>query len=69
MRESQVLEVVRSDGPITAEVIAARLYPDLIEELVPRARQSVHAHLRKLVVDGEVATKDPDDESGEWAVP
>jgi glyoxylase-like metal-dependent hydrolase (beta-lactamase superfamily II) len=68
MREAQVLEAVRTDGPTTAAAIAEGLYKDLIEELVPRARQSVHAHLRKLAEDDEVTTKDRDDEAAEWSV-
>lgn len=67
MREAQVLASVRADGPTTAEAIAAALYPDLVEELVPRARQSVHAHLRKLAEDGEITTEDADDESSAWS--
>jgi hypothetical protein len=37
-----------------------------VEELVPRARQSVHAHLRKLADEGVVRTDDRDDESSPW---
>jgi glyoxylase-like metal-dependent hydrolase (beta-lactamase superfamily II) len=67
-RERQVLEAVRgAGGPVTPADIVPELYPDLIEELVPRARQSVHAHLRKLGDDGEVVGVDPDDESAAWS--
>ena len=66
MREAQVLEVVRADGPVAPAAVAERLYVDLVEELVPRARQSVHAHLRKLGDDGAVTTDDPDDEASSW---
>jgi glyoxylase-like metal-dependent hydrolase (beta-lactamase superfamily II) len=67
MREAQVREVVQDQGPIAPAAIVEQLYPDLVEELVPRARQSVHAHLRKLLADGDVTTNDPDDESSSWA--
>jgi hydroxyacylglutathione hydrolase len=65
-REQQVLGSVQH-GDKTIEQIVARLYPDLIEELVPRAEQTVHAHLRKLAADGKVATGDVDDADGEWS--
>jgi glyoxylase-like metal-dependent hydrolase (beta-lactamase superfamily II) len=64
-REQQVLGALAAGDRLIADVVA-RLYPGLIDELVPRARQSVHAHLRKLVADGLVASGDVDDESSEW---
>ena len=63
-REAQVLDAVRSAGTTTIDAIVADLYPDLVEELVPRAKQSVHAHLIKLAADGEVRGDDPD---GDWS--
>ncbi len=63
-REAQVLAAVQEAGTTTIDEIVAQLYPALIEELVPRAKQSVHAHLRKLVDDGKVAGDDPD---GDWS--
>jgi glyoxylase-like metal-dependent hydrolase (beta-lactamase superfamily II) len=65
-RERQVLEAVRA-GDGTTEQVVARLYPGLIDELVPRAKQTVHAHLRKLASEGIVATQDADDADGEWS--
>jgi glyoxylase-like metal-dependent hydrolase (beta-lactamase superfamily II) len=65
-REQQVLKCVR-DGDRTTDQIASRLYPDLIEELVPRAKQTVHAHLRKLATERKVTTPDADDADGEWS--
>lgn len=61
-REAQVLAAV-TGGTTTIEAIVADLYPDLIEELVPRAAQSVHAHLRKLAAEGSVTGDDPE---GTW---
>jgi glyoxylase-like metal-dependent hydrolase (beta-lactamase superfamily II) len=67
-RERQVLAAVEAaaDGTTAADV-AAGIYTDLVEELVPRARQSVHAHLRKLADDGRVTSTDPDDEASRWS--
>jgi glyoxylase-like metal-dependent hydrolase (beta-lactamase superfamily II) len=64
-RERQVLNALRA-GDTTAAAIVDRLYVGLIDALVPRARQSVHAHLRKLVADGRVDTADIDDLEGAW---
>ena len=64
-REQQVLGALAEGDRLIADVVS-RLYPDLIDELVPRARQSVHAHLRKLAAEGVVTTGDIDDEGGEW---
>ena len=63
-REAQVLDAVRGAGSTTIADVVAALYPDLVDELVPRARQSVHAHLVKLRDEGSVAGDDPD---GEWS--
>jgi glyoxylase-like metal-dependent hydrolase (beta-lactamase superfamily II) len=65
-REQQVLDAVASGDRTTAEIVA-RLYVDLIDELVPRARQSVHAHLRKLAAEGRVTTKNVDDPDALWS--
>lgn len=62
-REAQILAVVEAAGTTTIDAIVAELYPDLIEELVPRAAQSVHAHLLKSAGEGKVSGDDPD---GEW---
>ncbi len=64
-REDQVMNAVQC-GDRTVEAIVARLYPGLIDDLVPRARQTVHAHLRKLTADGRVTTSDADDEAADW---
>ena len=61
-REAQVLAAVKG-GTTTIDAIVAALYPGLVEELVPRAAQSVHAHLRKLAADGAVTGDDPE---GAW---
>src|SRR3546814_20407373 len=62
-REAQVLAAVQAAGTTTIPAIVGQLYDGLIEELVPRAAQSVHAHLRKLVADGRVRGEALD---GDW---
>ena len=57
-REAQVLEAVTAAGTASIEELVAGIYPDLVDELVPRAAQSVHAHLRKLADDGLVTGSD-----------
>jgi len=64
-REAQVLGAVRSAGSTTIADVVEGLYPGLIEELVPRARQSVHAHLLKLAQEGHVLGDDPE---STWSV-
>ena len=66
-RERQVLDAVAA-GDRTTAAIVDRLYPDLVEELVIRARQTVHAHLRKLAEDRRAESVDPDDIDAEWAL-
>ena len=66
-REQQVLDAV-GDGDRTTAEIVTRLYVGLIDELVPRAQQSVHAHLRKLAGDGRVTTENADDPDARWSL-
>ena len=66
-REAQVLAAVES-GDRTTEDIVARLYPGLIDELVIRAKQTVHAHLRKLADEHRVMSSDVDDIDAKWAI-
>lgn len=61
-REAQVLTAVRA-GTTRIDAIVAELYQGLVDELVPRAAQSVHAHLEKLAAEGAVAGDDAD---GDW---
>ena len=65
-REQQVLDALEAGDHTTAEIVA-RLYVDLIDELVPRARQTVHAHLRKLATDGRTMANDVDDPDASWS--
>lgn len=52
-REAQILDALRS-GDTRAEVLVSRLYRGLDEALVPRARETVIAHLQKLEREGRV---------------
>jgi glyoxylase-like metal-dependent hydrolase (beta-lactamase superfamily II) len=53
-REQQVCEAVGAHGA-TVEAIASTIYPNLGDDLVPMARESVLAHLQKLEHDGRAA--------------
>jgi glyoxylase-like metal-dependent hydrolase (beta-lactamase superfamily II) len=65
-REAQVLALVE-EGVDTAAVIVERIYTETAEELLPVARKSVFAHLRKLAEEGRVmAVGDGDDIDGAW---
>jgi glyoxylase-like metal-dependent hydrolase (beta-lactamase superfamily II) len=65
-REREVLAALAA-GPTTIAAIVTAIYPpDLHEELVPRARQTVWAHLRKLIAEGKAAG-DPDDPEGTFS--
>jgi len=61
-REQQVLEALAKHDH-TVEAIAARIYPTLIDALVPMARESVLAHLRKLQDDRRVS-----EDGGRWLI-
>ena len=57
-REEQVLAALGAGGT-TIDAITARIYPSLVEALVPMAKESVLAHLHKLESDGR-ARRDAD---------
>ena len=63
-REAEILTAVQDAGTTTIAELVAAIYPDLVDELVPRAAQSVHAHLRKLADEGKVRGDDAD---GDWS--
>ena len=54
MREEQVVAAV-GDGLDTVNAIVDRIYVNLSEPLVPMARESVLAHLKKLEDEGRAA--------------
>jgi glyoxylase-like metal-dependent hydrolase (beta-lactamase superfamily II) len=68
-REQQVVDAIEAaGGTATPAAIVERVYVGLDEVLVPRARQSVHAHLRKLGDDGRATADDVDDETAAWSL-
>ena len=64
-REQQVLAAVAAGDRTTGDIVS-RLYVGLVDELVPRAKQSVHAHLRKLAAERRVVGEDVDDPETVW---
>jgi glyoxylase-like metal-dependent hydrolase (beta-lactamase superfamily II) len=60
MREQQIVDLLRADGPITVDAIVAELYPETPEELLPMAAGTVWAHLRKLKHEGLAKGTRPD---------
>ena len=52
-RERQVLGAI-DDAGSTVESITAKIYPTLVDALVPMARESVLAHLQKLESESRV---------------
>ena len=66
-RERQVVDALTSCGrPVTVDEIVAAIYVDVAEALLPVARYSVWAHLRKLAADGRAASEDADSVTAAW---
>jgi glyoxylase-like metal-dependent hydrolase (beta-lactamase superfamily II) len=64
MREAQIVGMLE-EGPAKIPAIVARLYEGLNEAIVPRAEQTVLAHLLKLKRDGRVTGRD---ERSTWKI-
>ena len=64
-REAQVLACVQRATRIRIAAIVDELYVGLVPELVPMARRSVHAHLRKLAAEDRVRGRTL---TGEWVI-
>jgi len=62
-REAQLHALLTDMGPARIADLVGAAYVDLDPVLVPMARRSVHAHLRKLAAEGRVAG---DGARGEW---
>jgi glyoxylase-like metal-dependent hydrolase (beta-lactamase superfamily II) len=56
-REGQIIEAVRL-GDRRIEAIVSRVYEGLTDQLLPRARETVAAHLEKLEREGRAACSD-----------
>jgi glyoxylase-like metal-dependent hydrolase (beta-lactamase superfamily II) len=67
-REAGVAVALRRAGRATVDELLPVVYSDVRDELLPVARRSLWAHLRKLADDGRAASTDPDDIGSSWAV-
>jgi len=65
-REQQVVATLRRLGTATVEEIVAVIYTETPEALLPVARYSVWAHLRKLAAEGRAATDAADEVTATW---
>ena len=65
-REVQVVDTLGRLGSGTVEDIVAVIYTETPEALLPVARYSVWAHLRKLGAEGRAVTDGPDEVSSTW---
>lgn len=63
-RETAILGALRSEGTTTIDDLVESIYVDVVDELHPVARQTVHAHLRKLADEGHATGDDLD---GKWS--
>ena len=66
-REASVAEALREAGRATVDELLPTVYADVGAELLPVARKTLWAHLRKLADEGEVETTDADDIESLWA--
>lgn len=53
-------------GPVTVDELLAVVYTDVADELLPVARKSLWAHLRRLAEQGRARSDDPDDPDASW---
>ena len=65
-REKLVAEAIAGAGRATVDDLLRRVYADVRDELLPIARKSLWAHLRKLDADGVVRGDDPADVEAPW---
>jgi glyoxylase-like metal-dependent hydrolase (beta-lactamase superfamily II) len=66
-REQTVRTALERAGRATVDELLPEVYADVREELLPVARRSLWAHLRKLGDDGAARGDDPDDEAASWS--
>jgi glyoxylase-like metal-dependent hydrolase (beta-lactamase superfamily II) len=66
-REESVARALGHAGRATVDDLLPRVYADVGDELLPVARKSLWAHLRKLAADGRAESTDPDDVGSSWA--
>jgi glyoxylase-like metal-dependent hydrolase (beta-lactamase superfamily II) len=65
-REKAVAVALAQAGRATVDELLPRVYADVRDQLLPVARFSLWAHLRKLEADGAVAGDDPADIEVPW---
>jgi glyoxylase-like metal-dependent hydrolase (beta-lactamase superfamily II) len=65
-REAAVAAAGGRRGPATVDDQLPGVYDDVGDELLPVARRSLWAHLRKLAGDGRARSSDPDDIDASW---
>ncbi len=66
-REEKVAEALATAGRATVDDLLPAVYADVRDELLPVARQSLWAHLRKLDAEGRARTDDRADIEASWA--
>ncbi len=68
-REAQIVAVLGAvDAPLDTAGVVAAVYEGLAAELVPWARLSTWAHLRKLAADGRATAVDVADPDAAWSL-
>ena len=65
-REAAVAEALRRAGRATVDELLPTVYAEVRDELLPVARQSLWAHLRKLDAEGAVRGEDRSDVEAAW---
>jgi glyoxylase-like metal-dependent hydrolase (beta-lactamase superfamily II) len=65
-REAAVAAALVRGGPATVDDLLPVVYDDVRDELLPVARRSLWAHLRKLAGDGRARSDDADDIESSW---
>jgi glyoxylase-like metal-dependent hydrolase (beta-lactamase superfamily II) len=66
-REGQVEAALTTGGKATVDELVGAIYVGTPEALLPVARYSVWAHLRKLAAEGRVRGDDPDEVAAPWS--
>lgn len=65
-REETIWQALLQAGSATVEELVPVVYTDVREEVLPIARYSLWAHLRKLAEEGRAGSSDPDDLASTW---
>ena len=65
-REASVGTALRAVGRATVDELLPTVYADVADELLPVARMSLWAHLRKLADEGRARGEDPSDIAAPW---